>query len=194
MRAIPFLLLAAALTLAGCASDDDDGTGTTTPTPMTPTPDDSGNTTDDGNATDEPSENETVDDTPTEPTPKEVVNHTFDYASGGAAGPDGHVFTFDVPAGYKDLTLIIKGEGGDQADLPTTGLGVNQKLTILDPDGAEVFSLAPGADTDEERVVTAAAGKWTLKYEGTANVKVLAAGTVSGAAATPAADDAEPEA
>lgn len=188
MRTIPFLLLAAALVLAGCASDDEEP-GTTTPTPQSPTPDDTGagNETGDDNMT-EPDDNESTEETPTEPTPKEVVNDTFDYASGQAAGPDGHVVTFDVPEGYATLTFVLTGEKGDDT-LPTTGLGVNQKLTVLMPDGTAAFSLTPGSDTEEERAVAATSGTWSLKYEGTGNVKVTTAATASGAAAASGAGD-----
>lgn len=169
MRAI-FALLVAAVALAGCA--DEEPSRPTSPTTTTPDP------------TPSPSPSPTPSPTPT-PTPttpdaapptREVLNSTFDFGSGQAAGPDGKQEPFTVPEGYATLRLNVTLTPRQVGSLPGSSLTVQLKVTVLDPAGKSAFSTSETGSQEVE--LEAVPGAWTLRYDGTGNVDATVLGVV----------------
>lgn len=165
------LLAALAAALSGCADDGGEATtGTptpsaspTAPTGASPTP------------TPEPPTPTPATPTPPPRDPLVVVNETFDFSSGQAAGPDGKSVVFTVPEGYATLRLNVTVAPKTVGSLPGTSISANQRVTILDPSGAPALEV--GSADREKGVETAATpGTWTVRYDGTANAEARTVG------------------
>ena len=165
-RVLSFLLLAASMALAGCASDEPDPPAGTTPSGTTP----AGTTP----ATSTPPASTPATSTPPSPTPtaqpKVVYNGTHDFA-GPPAAPNAPPKTenFTVDAGYARLQvrIVYSGASGPAGDI---NLNAGSKVRVLDPAGDEV--LACTGDTCEEEITPATAGDWNVEYTGTGTQRV----------------------
>lgn len=186
------LALGAALALAGCFGGADESGGTpddssnappaapstpsdsdaATPSPAPGTP--PASSPPPASAPEAPSEPESP---APAPEPTMVANHTFDFSSGEAAGVEGLDVGFDVPEGFTTLTLTIKLTA-KSVGTATPSLSFNQKVTVIDPNGEEVLTHSDVGETAEIEV-PAAAGTWTIHYEGAANAESLTRGIAS---------------
>lgn len=182
MRLIPVLLLTVALATASGCFGKDDGDGET-PTPTTPTGATPTGATPTGATPTPTNATPTTPTTPAKPPAKELCPVTKDFQS---QQPDPATQTAittgdcgTVTAGYTKLTLTGNFTSGEPVMLAQ---GINVK--VLDSTGAAVIT-CPGPGPGAQAVTAcsgesaAAAGAYTLQFEGVGNIDFAGSVTVS---------------